>query len=126
LLFLRWFQDLVKGQLSLATAASTTSGEGNIAYLERAQQALVYAHHRSSIVEFSAVIGRAEQRDQLSFREEFVAIFNNLVCSTDQVHIVLGQESGDDVGTEGEGDTTIVFAPASDVLVGIRPQQIAK
>lgn len=39
---------------------------------------------------------------------------------------MLGQESGDDVGTEGEGDTTIVFAPASDVLVGIRPQQIAK
>lgn len=36
------------------------------------------------------------------------------------------QEARDDIGAEGERDTTVVFAPAGDILVGIGPQQIAK
>ena len=39
---------------------------------------------------------------------------------------MLGQEAGNDVGTEGEGDTAVIFAPSSDVFVGVRPQQIAE
>lgn len=39
---------------------------------------------------------------------------------------MLLQESGNDIRTEGEGDTTIVLGPASDILVGIRPQQVTE
>lgn len=39
---------------------------------------------------------------------------------------MLLQEPRDDVGAECEGDTSIVFAPAGDVLVRIRPEEIAE
>lgn len=39
---------------------------------------------------------------------------------------MLLQESRDNVGAECEGDTAVVFAPAGDVLVGVRPEQIAE
>jgi hypothetical protein len=39
---------------------------------------------------------------------------------------MLLQESRDNVGTEGEGDTTVVFAPARYILVWIRPEKIAQ
>lgn len=94
--------------------------------LERAEQALVNAHHGTRIIELSAVVGRAEQGDQLALRKELVAVFNNLVSTTNEIHVVLLQKTGYYVGPKGEGNTSVVFAPASNVLVGIRPEQIAE
>ena len=48
------------------------------------------------------------------------------MCAADEVHVVLLQETRDDIRSKGEGDTTVVFAPASNILVGIGPQEIAK
>jgi hypothetical protein len=48
------------------------------------------------------------------------------MCSADEVHVVLLQEAGNNVWTESERDPTIVFTPASDVLVWVGPQQIAE
>lgn len=95
-------------------------------HLERAEQALVHTHHGSSIVEFSAVVRCTEQGHELALGEELVTVFHDLVGTADQIHIVLLKEPGHNVGTESEGDTSVVFAPACDVLVGIRPQQIAE
>ena len=39
---------------------------------------------------------------------------------------MLLQETRDDVRPEGEGHASIVFAPTSDVLVRVGPQQVAK
>ena len=89
--------------------------------LEGAQQALIDTHHSTSVVELSAVIGRAEQRDQLTLRKEFVAVLHNLMGPTDQIHVVFLQEPRNNVGAEGERDTTIVLAPARDVLIRIGP-----
>jgi len=36
------------------------------------------------------------------------------------------QEPRNNIGAKGERDTAIVLAPAGDVLVGIRPQQVAE
>lgn len=94
--------------------------------LEGAQQALVHTHHCASVVELSAVVGRREQRDQLTLAKELVAVLDDLVSSADQIHVVLLQETRYNVGAEGEGDTAIVFAPACDVLIRIRPEQIAE
>ena len=41
--------------------------------------------------------------------------------SANQIHVVFLQEERNKVGTEGEGDTPIIFAPARDVLVGVGP-----
>lgn len=94
--------------------------------LEGAEQALVDTHHGASIVELAAVVGCAEQGDELALGEELVAVLDDLVGTTDEVHVVLLQEAGNDIGTKGEGDTTVVFAPASYVLVGIGPEQVTE
>jgi hypothetical protein len=39
---------------------------------------------------------------------------------------MLLQESRDDIGAEGERDTTVVLAPAGDILIGIRPEEVAE
>jgi hypothetical protein len=95
-------------------------------YLERAQQTLIDAHHRTRVVELSAVVWRTEKCDELTLREELVAVFYDLVSTADEIHVVLLQETRHDVGTEGKANTSVVLAPPSDVLVGVGPQQIAE
>lgn len=94
--------------------------------LERAEQTLVDAHHGSRVVKLAAVVGRAEEGNELALGEKLVAILDNLVSTADQVHVVFLEESRDNIRAEGERDTTVVLAPASDVLVGVRPQEIAE
>lgn len=48
------------------------------------------------------------------------------MSTANQVHVVLLQEPRDDIGAEGERDTSVVFAPPRDVLVGIGPEQVAE
>lgn len=36
------------------------------------------------------------------------------------------QETGNHVRTEGEADASIIFTPASDVFVGVRPKEITE
>lgn len=39
---------------------------------------------------------------------------------------MLLQESGDDIGSERERYTTVVFTPTSDIFIWIRPEEIAE
>lgn len=94
--------------------------------LEGAQQGLVHAHHGARIVEFAAVVGGGEQRDQLTLGEELVSVFNHLMRTADQVHVVFLQEARHNVRAECEGHTPVVLAPACDVFVGVGPEQIAE
>jgi hypothetical protein len=57
--------------------------------LERAQQALVDAHHGASIVKLAAVVGSTEKGDELAFREELVTIFDDLMSAADEIHVML-------------------------------------
>lgn len=101
-----------------------SSGRGT--NLERAEQALVYAHHGTCIVELATVVGGTEQSDELTLGEELVAVFYDLMGTADEVHVVLLQEAGDNVGTKCEGYTTVVFAPASNILIGVGPQKVTQ
>jgi hypothetical protein len=120
LLLLRRFEDLRTCQYRERGAAWCET------HLEGTQEALVDTHHGASIIEFTAVVRCAEERNQLPFREELVAVFHDLMGAANEIHVMLLKESRYDVRTEREGYTAIVFAPAGDVLVGIGPQQIAK
>ena len=62
-------------------------------YLERTKQTLNDAHHCTSVVKFSAVVGSAEQCYELSLREEFISILDDLMGAAYQIHIVFLQES---------------------------------
>ena len=94
--------------------------------LERAQERLVHTHHRTSIVELSAIVGRREEGDELALGEELVPVLHNLMGAADEIHVVLLQEAGDNIGPECEGDTAVVLRPAGDVLIRVRPEQIAQ
>jgi hypothetical protein len=48
------------------------------------------------------------------------------MSTADQVHVMLLKEPRDDIGPEGERNTSVVFAPAGDILVWIRPEKIAE
>lgn len=47
-------------------------------HLERAEQGLVYTHHRAGVVEFTTVIWCGEQCYEMALREELVAILDDL------------------------------------------------
>ena len=94
--------------------------------LEGAQETLIDRHHGSSIIELAAVVWSREECHELAFGEELVSVLHDLVGTAYQVHVMLLQESGNDVRAEGEGDTAIVFTPPSDVFVWVRPEQVAQ
>lgn len=74
----------------------------------------------------TAIIGGAEQRDQLSFGEKFVTVFDYLMRPANQIEIVLVQKFADHFGAECETDASVVLTPTHLILVGIGPQQIAE
>lgn len=49
-----------------------------------------------------------------------------LVGSADEVQVVAVEELADHISSKGERDTAVVFSPALDVLVWVRPQQITQ
>lgn len=57
-----------------------------------------------------------------SYIEQFVY----LMRTTDQVQLVSIQKLRDNIHTEGEAHTAIVFAPTLNILVGIAPEQITQ
>merc|ERR550532_3531628 len=93
--------------------------------LEAAHERLVYGHHRTSIVKLSAVVGRAEQGDELALGKKLITVLHDLVCTANKVHVLPLQERGDHVGAEDEGDTAVVLRPPCDVLVWICPEEVA-
>ena len=46
--------------------------------------------------------------------------------TTNQVKIVLLQEIRDNVGAKRIAHTTVILSPTNDVLIRVRPQQVAK
>jgi hypothetical protein len=66
----KWFGVEFRGGLAVRRCLSTPEPVlfllGRLQDLERAQQALVDAHHRTSVVEFTAVVWRTEQCDELT------------------------------------------------------------
>ena len=49
-----------------------------------------------------------------------------LVGSADEVQVVAVEELADHIGAKGEGDAAVVFSPALDVFIGVRPQQVTQ
>ena len=82
-----------------------------VANLERAHETLIHRHHPTGVVEFAAVIGGREERDQLPFGEELIAILHDLMRTTYEIQVVAVQELCHDIRAEREGDTTVIFAP---------------
>mmetsp|Transcript_14683 Transcript_14683/g.32425 ORF Transcript_14683/g.32425 Transcript_14683/m.32425 type:complete len:340 (-) Transcript_14683:469-1488(-) len=108
------------------TGAPSGRGRGRLQNLEGAHEGVVHRHDRAGVVELSAVVGGGEERHELASREEFVAVFDHLMGADEEVQVVAAEELGDHVAAEGEGDAPVVFAPAGDGRVGIRPDEIAQ
>ena len=50
----------------------------SLSYLERAHEGLIDWHHAAGVIKLSAVVGRGEEGDELTFCEELVAVLYNL------------------------------------------------
>jgi len=94
--------------------------------LEGAHERFIDAHHAAGVVELAAVVGGGEEGDQLTLGEELVPVLNNLMGPADKVEVVSVEELAHDVGPEGEADATVVLAPTLNILVRIRPQEVAQ
>ena len=95
-------------------------------HLERTKETLVDAHHCTGIVEFTAIVGRTEQGDQLSLGEEFVPILDDLMSAAYQIHVVFLQEARHHVRTKRKRHSPIVFTPSGDVLVRVGPEKVTE
>jgi hypothetical protein len=91
-------------------------------YLERAHEGFVHTHHSAGIIKFAAIIRSAEQRDELPPSKEFVAVFNDLVRSANEIQVVAAKELSNDVLAKRERNTAIVLPPPNYVFVWVRPQ----
>ena len=67
-------------------------------HLETAHEGLVDDHHRGCVIEFTTIIRRGEDRDQLALREKFVTIFDDLMGAANEIKIVRSQERLHDLG----------------------------
>ena len=56
--------------------------------LETTHKGVVNGHHGAGVVEFAAVVGRAEEGYQLASGEKFVAVFNHLMGAAYQINVV--------------------------------------
>ena len=84
----------------------------------------VNGHRHTGIVELTAIVWSAEDNDHLLLGAELVIIFDNLMRSYHQVHVLLLQEACDHVRPEGERDAAVVLCPAGDVHVEVAPEQV--
>jgi hypothetical protein len=159
--------------------------------VERAHERGVDTHHGAGVVELPAVVGRREERYQLSPGEELIAVLHHLqphtdtpsvarpdrqtcrprkslmrkaskpwsspgaiknsrqapwdadtegeapgqvtranithlVCTANQVEVVAFEEALHDILSESERHAPLILPPPNDLLVRIRPQQIAQ
>ena len=93
---------------------------------EATHQSVVYGHQCSRIIEFSTVVWSWEYSNELSTAEEFIAILDDLVRSTNQIDVILLQELLDNSFTKCIADASIVFSPTALGLLWIRPKQVAQ
>lgn len=49
-----------------------------------------------------------------------------LMGPTDEVHVVFVEELCDDVSSESEGHTAVIFTPAQHIFIWVRPKQVAE
>lgn len=54
-------------------------------------------------------------------RKSTVICYANLMCTTDQVEVVLLQELRNDILAKRERDTSVILSPALNVTVGVSP-----
>ena len=123
---LRWISkdgDSVEWQ---SFRAATVPAPSPITHLERAHQGLVHAHHRTRVVELPAVVGSAENGDQLALCKELITVLDDLVCAAYEVKVMCLEELHNHVRAEDVGYATVILSPPDDVLVRVRPQKIAE
>lgn len=104
------------------SAISTALNRSRKTYLEGTKERIIDTHHCTSIIKLesaasprtrplaiartgthlSTVIRSRKQRDQLPLCEKLVSVLDDLMRSTDQVHVVFLQESRNDIGSKCE------------------------
>jgi len=71
-------------------------------------------------------LGAEKKGHQSAVGEKLVAILDDLMSTANQVEVMALQELRDDVSTERERHSAIIFTPAMYLFVWVRPKKVAK
>ena len=80
--------------------------------LEGTHKGIIYCHHCSSIVKFTAIVWCGENSDEFSSSKEFVPVLNDLMSSHNKIQIVSTKELTHNIATKCKGNTTIILTPS--------------
>lgn len=87
--------------------------------LKGTEERLVDAHHCASVIKLATVVWCRKECDELAFGKELVPVFNDLVGTADEVHVVFLEKARDHVRSKGKGHAAVVLAPPSDVFIRV-------
>lgn len=98
-------------------------------YLKEAgDHVLIHFHDDSHVVEVTVVCG-CEDCYELATRKELVTILLDLMCTTDQIQIILLVEVLDDYLAKGVRHTSVILSPINYIFFRIGwvgPEQVAQ
>jgi len=89
--------------------------------LEGTAHGLINGHNSACVVKFSTIVRGTEKRDKRTPCEELIPILDNLVRPADEVEAMLAQKALHNIWAECERNTSVILAPTTDLLLGIRP-----
>jgi len=90
------------GTVRLAAPVSQCSALG-FENLEGTEETFAHGHHGSRVVKLAAIVRRREDRDELTIREKFVSVLDDLVTSAYEIEVVLFTELRHDACAERDG-----------------------
>ena len=90
--------------------------------LKAAHKSLINAHHCTRVVKLTTIVRCTEESNKLATLEKFVAVFDDLMRTADQIDVMFLVKLSHHLLTKCKGDTTIVVAICLDTSFRIRPQ----
>ena len=94
--------------------------------LEAAHERLVNGHEGTRVVKFTAVVRCTEHCNELTLSKELVAVFDDLMCPTNQINVVLLHELLHGALAKYKTDTAIILTILLNTLLWVGPQEITQ
>jgi hypothetical protein len=62
----------------------------------------------------------------LSIAKELISVFNNLVCPTNKVKVILTKENLQNIRPKNKRNSSFIVSPLFDFFIRIRPKQVTE
>jgi len=90
--------------------------------LKAAHESFINAHHSARVVKFTAVVWCAEESDKLAALEELIAIFYDLMRTTDEINIMLLVKLSNNLLAKCKGNAAVIVTIGLNASFRVRPE----